>query len=80
MAPDFAVELRSASDNLKTVEQKMQEYLDNGVRLCGLIDPPHQQVEIYRQGQDVEVLRSPTSLLGSDVLRGFVLDLTQILN
>ena len=39
MAPDFVVELRSASDNLKTVQQKMQEYLDNGVRLGWLIDP-----------------------------------------
>lgn len=79
LAPDFAVELRSASDNLKTLQQKMQEYLENGVRLGWLIDPQNQQVEIYRLGQDVEVLRSPTSLLGEDVLSGFVLDLTQIL-
>jgi Uma2 family endonuclease len=80
MAPDFAVELRSASDNLKTVQQKMQEYLENGVSLGWLIDPQNQQVEIYRQGQGVEVLRSPTSLSGENVLPGFVLELTQILN
>jgi Uma2 family endonuclease len=80
MAPDFVVELRSASDNLKTVQQKMQEYLDNGVRLGWLIDPQNQQVEVYRQGRDVEVLQSPISLSGEDVLPGFVLDLTQILN
>ena len=79
LAPDFAVELRSASDNLKTLQQKMQEYLANGVRLGWLIDPQNQQVEIYRLGQDVEVLRSPTSLSGEDVLSGFVLDLAQIL-
>ncbi|MEH1873948.1 Uma2 family endonuclease [Nostoc sp.] len=87
LAPDFAVELRSASDSLKTVQQKMQEYIDNGVRLGWLIDPQNQQVEIYRPGQEVEVLRrrspletSPTSLSGEDVLPGFVLDLTQILS
>jgi Uma2 family endonuclease len=80
MAPDFAVELRSASDSLKTVQQKMQEYIDNGVRLGWLIDPQNQRVEIYRPGQDVEVVKSPTSLLGEDVLPGFVLDLAQILN
>lgn len=57
----------------------MQEYLENGVGLGWLIDPQNQQVEIYRLGQDVEVLRSPTSLSGEDVLPGFVLDLTQIL-
>lgn len=79
-APDFAVELRSASDSLKTTQQKMQEYINCGVRLGWLIDPQNQQVEIYRPGKDVEVLPSPTSLSGEDVLPGFVLDLTQILN
>ena len=80
LAPDFAVELRSASDNLKALQQKMQEYLENGVRLGWLIDPQNQQVEIYRLGQGVEVLRSPTSLSAEDVLPGFVLDLGQILS
>lgn len=80
LAPDFAAKLRSASDNLNTLQQKMQEYLDCGVRLGWLIDPQNQQVEIYRLGQDVEVLQSPTSLSGEDILPGFVLDLAGILN
>ena len=80
MAPDFAVELRSANDELKTVQQKMQEYINNGVRLGWLIDPQNQRVEIYRIGQEIEVLQSPTSLLGENVLPGFVLELNQILN
>jgi len=80
IAPNFAVELRSASDSLRTVQQKMQEYIDNGVRLGWLINPQNQQVEIYRPGQEVQVLRSPTSLSGEDVLAGFVLDLAQILS
>ena len=53
----------------------MEEYRANGVRLGWLIDPQKQQVEIYRLGQDVEVLQSPTSLSGEDVLPGFTLDL-----
>jgi len=32
-------------------------------------------VEIYRQGQDVEVIESPATLLGEEVLPGFILDL-----
>jgi Uma2 family endonuclease len=80
MAPDFAVELRSASDSLQTLQQKMQEYIENGVRLGWLLDPQNQRVEIYRPGQEVEVLQSPTSLSGEEVLPGFMLDLTQILN
>lgn len=79
LAPDFVVELRSATDDLKPLQDKMQEYRANGVRLGWLIDPQNQQVEIYRLGQEVEVLQSPTSLSGEDVLPGFVLDLHQIL-
>jgi Uma2 family endonuclease len=80
LAPDFVAELRSASDSLKILQQKMQEYIDCGVRLGWLINPQNQQVEIYRPGQDVEVLESPTSLSGEDILPGFVLDLAGILN
>lgn len=79
LAPDFVVELRSPSDNLKLLQQKMQEYLDNGVRLGWLINPQDQSVEIYRPSQAVEVLESPTRLSGEDVLPGFTLDLSQIL-
>lgn len=80
MAPDFVTELRSATDNLEKLQQKMQEYVDNGVCLGWLIDPQNQRVEIYRLGQDVEVLQSPTSLSGEDIVPGFVLELTQILD
>jgi Uma2 family endonuclease len=79
LCPDFVVELRPASDSLRSVQDKMQEYLDNGVRLGWLIDPKGQQVEIYRQGQAKEVLQAPTRLSGEDVLPGFVLDLSRIL-
>lgn len=79
ICPDFVVELRSPSDSLKTVQDKMQEYMDNGARLGWLIDPKSQQVEIYRQGEEKEILRSPTSLSGEKVLSGFVLDLNRIL-
>lgn len=80
IAHNLAVELSSDSDSLKTTQQKIQEYIDCGVHLSWLIDPQNQQVEIYRQGKDVEVLRSSTSLSGEDVLPGFGLNLTQILN
>jgi Uma2 family endonuclease len=79
LCPDFVVELRSISDSLRSVQDKMQEYLENGVRLGWLIDPKGQQVEIYRQGQAKEVLQAPTRLSGEDVLPGFVLDLSRIL-
>jgi Uma2 family endonuclease len=78
LAPDFLIELRSASDSLSKLQEKMQEYLENGVRLGWLIDPQHQRVEIYRIDKETEILQSPIQLSGEDVLPGFVLDLTNI--
>lgn len=56
----------------------MQEYIDNGLRLGWLINPRTRQVEIYRPNQEVEVLQSPATLSGEEVLPGFVLDLQPI--
>ena len=75
LAPDFAIELRSESDRLKPLQDKMQEYLENGVRLGWLINPQDKQVEIYRQNQSVEAGIIPITLCGEDVLPGFELRL-----
>jgi Uma2 family endonuclease len=78
IAPDFVVELRSRTDSLEELEEKMQEYMENGVRLGWLLDPQNEQAKIYRQGQIVEVLQSPATLSGEEVLPGFVLDLSRV--
>jgi Uma2 family endonuclease len=80
LAPDFAIELRSATDSARDIREKMKEYRDNGVRLGWFLNPQAKEVEIYRIGQEVEVLKSPPSLSGEDVLPGFVLDLKGILD
>jgi Uma2 family endonuclease len=76
--PDFVIELRSDTDRMSKLREKMEEYRANGVRLGWLIDPQHKQVEIYRLGRDVEVLAAPATLSGEDVLPNFVLDLRSI--
>ena len=76
--PDFVVELRSQSDSLEAAQVKLAEYCTNGVRLGWLVNPQKKQVEIYRLGQEKEVLQSPTTPSGEDVLPGFVLDLSLI--
>ena len=78
ICPDFVVELLSPSDSLKIAQDKMREYIDNGVRLGWLINRKSRQVEIDRQGQKVEVLESPVTLSGEDVLKDFVLNLGMI--
>ena len=56
----------------------MREYIENGARLGWLINRQQQQVEIYRPNREVEILPSPQTLSGEDVLPGFVLDLAEI--
>ena len=75
VCPDFVLELMSPTDNLSTVQAKMQEYLRSGLRLGWLLNPKDRQVEIYRAGQAVQMLQAPTALSGEDVLPNFTLNL-----
>lgn len=79
LCPDFAIELRSASDTLSDVQAKMQDYLENGLQLGWLINPQDRQVEIYRPNQTSEVLNAPTELSADPILPGFKLKLINIL-
>ena len=79
ICPDFVFELRSLSDRMRPIQDKMKEYLENDARLGWLIDPQQQRVEIYRQGKEKEILEHPTELSGEDVLPGFCLSLSGIL-
>lgn len=76
--PDFAIELRSSSDRLRDVQDKMREYMENGVLLGLLVDPQNRRVHIYRHGQAVEILEEPANVPADPVLPGFVLDLSSI--
>lgn len=78
IVPDFVIELRSKSDNLRKLQNKMREYIENGVRLGWLIDPTVKRVHIYRGDKSVEILENPALISGEDVLRGFKFDVTEI--
>ena len=78
IAPDFVVELRSDSDTLVGLKEKMKEYVANGVRLGLLIDRKNRQVYIYRPNQEPEVLDEPESVSCDPELPLFVLKLTKI--
>lgn len=71
ICPDFVAEVRSQSDKLSDLREKMQEYIDNGARLGWLIDPFDKRVYIYRPSQPVEIREDPESLSGDPVLPGF---------
>ncbi len=77
-APDFVIELRSKSDVLKDLKEKMQEYIENGVSLGWLISPQTKQVFVYRPNKEVEILENPKEISGELFLDGFRLDLKEI--
>ena len=77
VCPDFVAELRSDTNCLKRLQNKMLEYLANGTQLGWLIDRKSQQVEIYRANTEVEII-APMALSGEAVLPGFILNLEPI--
>ncbi|WP_458789391.1 Uma2 family endonuclease [Adonisia turfae] len=78
ICPDFVIELRSASDTLKSLQTKMQEYLDNGLRLGFLIDRKTKTVYIYRPDQAVVTMENPAIVSGAPELPGLALTMKQI--
>jgi Uma2 family endonuclease len=77
-APDFVVELRSESESLQKLKDKMQEYIENGASLGWLIDPTERKIYVYRAEKEVETLENPAKISGEPVLQGFVLNLKEI--
>jgi len=79
ICPDFVIELRSKSDYLKGLQDKMKEWMDNGCRLAWLIDFEEKKVHVYRNDKSVEIIDSfDNKISGEDVLNGFELDLNKI--
>ncbi len=79
-APDFTIELRSRTDSLKDLQEKMQEYIENGVSLGWLIDPSESKVYVYRPEKEVEILDNPKEVSGEPLLKEFTLNLEEIWN
>lgn len=80
LCPTFVIELRSPSDSLASVQNKMVEYIDNGARLGWLIDPIQRQVHVYRPEAEIEILEHPASVAGDPELSGFILEFDEVWN
>lgn len=78
ICPQFVIELRSESDSLPQLQEKMRLWLANGAELAWLIDPSRKVVEIYRLGKPVELQEGYTAVYGEDPVGGFVLELSRI--
>lgn len=78
LCPDFVLELRSKTDSLSFLQDKMEEYIANGAQLGWLLDPSSKRVYVYRLHQNVQCLDNPQTVTGDPLLPGFILDLKDI--
>ncbi|MDZ8263039.1 Uma2 family endonuclease [Nostoc sp. ChiQUE01b] len=79
ICPDFVVELKSSSDNLQTLKEKMEEYMNEPeIQLGWLIDRKQRKVYIYRPGLPEECLDNPATVSGKLVLPGFILNMSKV--
>lgn len=78
LCPDFVVELRSPSDSLINLKNKMTEYIENGASLGWLIDPLEKKVHVYRQNGETEILENPETVSGETLLENFTLQMEKI--
>jgi Uma2 family endonuclease len=79
ICPDFVLELRSISNRLSELQEKMEEYIANGAKLGWLIDPIDNRATIYRTGQPPQVIENPAIIIGDPILKGFQFDFREIL-
>ena len=59
ICPEFIAEMRSRSDSIATLQEKMELWIANGAQLGWLIDPYSATAHIYRPGQQPETLQKP---------------------
>jgi len=78
LCPDFIIEVRSSTDRLRNIREKMAEWIANGAQLAWMIDPENRTVEIYRPNAAPELLQSPDALKGEGPVEGFVLHLPPV--
>ena len=80
LCPEFVIELRSTTDRLPALRQKMEEWIANGARLAWLIDPERRAVEIYQPGAQAEIITGADSVRAGSPVDGFTLDLPPVWN
>jgi Uma2 family endonuclease len=78
ICPDFVIELRSRSDTLRGLQDKMQEYIDNGASLGFLIECKSRKVYIYRPHEEPDILDNPEVVSAAPELPGFILRMATI--
>jgi Uma2 family endonuclease len=72
-APDLAIEVVSPSDSYAEVEEKVLEWLEAGTQMAVVANSRKRILTVFRSFTDIKVLTEADSLVGENVVPGFVL-------
>jgi Uma2 family endonuclease len=78
LVPDLAVEVISAGNTRKEMEEKLHEYFEKGVRLVWYVRPKSQVVDVYTAPDRCNRLTASAQLNGGNVLPGFSVTVTEL--
>lgn len=79
LVPDLCVEVISPNDSYLDVEEKVDRYFEDGVRLVWVVNPRKNIVSVYSPGSSqITRLSENDTLDGGDVLPGFMLPVRDI--
>ena len=78
VVPDFVAEIKSYSDSWKGLQEKMVEYMENGVQLGWLINPFDKKVMIYTPENVNPIEQDFGIITGGSTLEGLEIDLRTV--
>jgi Uma2 family endonuclease len=77
-APDFAIEVLSPTDTIRSIERKIALFFHFGTPLMWFVLPRKRVVRIYRSGNEYTTLDSSGSLSADPVLPGLTIPVREV--
>jgi Uma2 family endonuclease len=79
ICPEFIIEVRSKSDSLEDLQNKMNVWIKNGAQSAWLIDPREKVSYLYHPEKELRIVKGlDKKLIGEGLVAGFELDLSQL--
>ena len=78
LVPDLVVEIKSQSDRLKPIENKVLKFVELGAIVGIAIDPDAETVKIYRSAGEPEILQNGDILTIPELFPGWELPVTEL--
>ena len=78
LVPDLMFEVKSKTDSLTKLRQKIQEFLELGTKVGVLVDPRTRTMEVYRLNQDKIVLGDEDIFEAPELLPGWKLPVVEV--